>query len=413
MLKGFRIALVEDDDIMGSSIVQRLEIEGAEVLWLKQVSRAVGALRTPRAPIDAVICDIRLPDGNGEDLFNTLNRTSTPPPFLFITGHGGIEQAVRLIQAGAVDYVTKPFKMADFLDRLTLILSATSQLNLPPLLGISPAAKRVDALALKAARSDRAVLIRGGPGTGKELVARRIHETSDRRAAPFVVVNLAREPEMGAALFAEDGAIARTGEGTLYIHGLSQLPESGQSRLLAALEAGFEGRLIASCGMEMEDIVAQGGAGADLYFRLDMMEISIPPLGERTEDAVWLMSQLFDKANARREHPLNGIGRLTEEAVRLHDWPGGGRELRSRLIRGVETATGDMLQPIDLFPERLAKHSDILTLAEAREKAEKAQIIEALEHTKGQVGQAAKLLQISRTTLWERMHKFGITDASE
>ena len=413
MLKGFRIALVEDDDIMGSSIVQRLEIEGAEVLWLKQVSRALGALRTPRAAIDAVICDIRLPDGNGEDLFNTLNRTSTPPPFLFITGHGGIEQAVRLIQAGAVDYVTKPFEMADFLDRLTLLLSATSQLNLPPLLGISPAAKRVDALALKAARSDRAVLIRSGPGSGKELVARRIHETSDRRAATFVVVNLAREPEDGAALFAEDGAIARTGQGTLYIHGLSQLPESGQSRLLAALDAGFVGRLIASCGLEMEDIVAQGGAGAELYFRLDMIEISIPPLGERTEDAVWLMSQLFDKANAGREQPLNGIGRLAEEAVRLHDWPGGGRELRSRLIRGVETATGDMLQPIDLFPERLAKNSGILTLAEAREKAEKAQIIEALEHTKGQVGQAAKLLQISRTTLWDRMHKFGITDVSE
>ncbi len=413
MLKGYRIALVEDDDIMGTSIVQRLEIEGAEVLWLKQVSRAVGALRTPRAPIDAVICDIRLPDGNGEDLFNTLNRTSTPPPFLFITGHGGIEQAVRLIHAGAVDYVTKPFDMADFLDRLTLLLSATSQLNLPPLLGISPGAKRVDALALKAARSDRAVLIRGGPGTGKELVARRIHETSDRQAAPFVPVNLARVADIGLALFSPSGAIRSTGEGTLFLHGLSRLQEKQQRDLLGVITAGFEGRLIASCGLEMEEIVSRGGFSAELYFRLDMMEIPIPPLGERTEDAVWLMNQLFEKANARRAEPLGGIGRLADEVVRLHDWPGGGRELRARLIRGVETATGDVLQPVDLFPERLARSAGFMTLAQAREKAEKTQIIEALEKTSGQIGQAAKLLGVSRTTLWEKMQKLGISGGAE
>jgi DNA-binding NtrC family response regulator len=409
VLNGYRIALVEDDDIMGSSLVQRLEIEGAEVLWLKQVSRAVGALRSPRAPIDAVICDIRLPDGNGEALFNTLNQTSTPPPFLFITGQGGIEQAVRLIQAGAVDYVTKPFDMADFLDRLTLLLSATNHLHLPPLIGISPAAKRVNALALKAARSSRAVLIRGGPGTGKELVARRIHEMSDRRAAPFISVNLAREADIGRALFDEGGAFARTGEGTLFLHALSRLPENNQLNLLGALDGGFEGRFIASCGPEMEAIVARGGFSAELYFRLDMMEIPIPPLGERSEDAVWLMNQLFEKANARRQDPLSGIGRYTEEAVRLHDWPGGGREVRSRLIRGVETATGDALQPVDLFPERLTRSVGMMTLAEAREKAEKAQIVEALEQTGGQVGQAAKLLGVSRTTLWEKMQKLGIS----
>lgn len=413
MLKGYRIALVEDDEIMGASLAQRLEIEGAEVLWLKQVARALGALRTPRAPIDAVICDIRLPDGNGEDLFNTLNQTSTPPPFLFITGHGGIGQAVRLIQAGAVDYVTKPFDMADFLDRLSLLLSATSQLKLPPLLGISPAAKRVDALALKAARSDRAVLIRGGPGTGKELVARRIHETSDRQAAPFVPVNLAREGNIGEALFSIGGAIRRTGEGTLFLHGLSRMRESEQRGLLDALNAGFEGRLIASAGMEMEDILAQGDYRADLYYRLDMMEIPIPPLGERPEDAVWLMNQLFDRANARRSRPLHGIGRLAEEAARSHDWPGGGRELRSRLIRGVETAAGELLQPVDLFPERLTKTAGLMTLAQAREKAEKQQIILALEQTGGQIGKAARLLRISRTTLWERMQKFGLAATSE
>ncbi len=194
--------------------------------------------------------------------------------------------------------MSQPFDMADFLDRLTLLLSATSQLNMPPCSVYLPP-QAVDALALKAARSGRAVLIRGGPGTGKELVARRIHEISDRLAAPFVPVNLAREADIGTALFPR-GRHRRDRRGNAVSAWAEPAGRSDQLRLLAALDAGFEGRLIASCGYEMEAIVARGGFSAEVYFRLDMMEIPIPPLGERTEDAVWLMNQLFEKANARR-----------------------------------------------------------------------------------------------------------------
>lgn len=413
MLSGFRIALVEDDEIMGSSLTQRLELEGAEVIWIKLISRAVGALRTPRAPIDAVICDIRLPDGDGEWLFNTLCETITPPPFLFITGHGGVEQAVRLMQAGAVDYVTKPFEMAVFLDRLAMLLTSTGDQEMPPLLGISRAAQRVDALARNAAASDRPVIVRGGPGTGKELVARRIHELSDRRAAPFVAVNLMREPDIHMALFAAGGALQRTGEGVLFLHALSHLPAADQAHFLRMLDDGFPGRVIAACGHDMDAFVERGEFSADLFYRLDMMEIPIPPLSERTEDAVWLLGQLFERMNAQRDVPLKGISRLTEQAVRAHDWPGGGRELRSRLTRGLESASGEVLQPVDLFPERVAKGNRVLTLAEARDQAEWRQIIEALDRTGGQIGQAAKLLKVSRTTLWDKMQKLGLSGGSK
>lgn len=413
MLKGFRIALVEDDEIMGNSLLQRLELEGAEVIWFKQVARAIGGLRTPRAPIDAVVCDIRLPDGDGEDLYNRLAESTTPPPFLFVTGHGGVEQAVRLMQAGAADYITKPFEMPVFLERLNLLLSASDEQDMPPLIGISPAARRVEQMAEHAAAIDRPVLIRGGPGTGKELVARRIHLLSDRRAAPFVVVNLAREPDAQAALFGPGAGIERTGEGVLFLHALSRMPGLAQQSLAETLDEGFAGRIIAGCGHDMDKVVQAGAFDPDLFYRLDMAELPIPPLADRPEDAVWLMEHLFERLNARRDNPVKGISRLAEQAVRTHDWPGGGRELRSRLARGLETAQADMLQPADLFPERIASGDHILTLAEAREQAERRQIVAALERTGGQIGQAAKLLKVSRTTLWDKMQKLGVSGGGD
>lgn len=408
MLDGRRIALVEDDDIMGTSLVQRLELEGAEVVWIKQVGRAIGALRTPRAPFDAVVCDIRLPDGSGEELFTTLLQTTSPPPFLFITGHGGVEQAVRLMQAGAADYITKPFEVSVFLERLALLVSTTKEVDLPPLLGISPKARQVDTLAARAAGSDKPVLIRGGPGVGKSHVARRVHELSDRSAAPFIAVNAAREADVAAALFGPGGAIERTGAGVLFIQALSRLPGDIQERLVITLDSGFEGRLIGACGLDLQPVVDRSGFNADLYYRLTSLEIAVPPLSDRPEDAVWLMNQVFERANAKRAAPLRGISRLAEDIVRAHSWPGGGREVRSRVIAGVEAATGDMLQPSDLFPERVAAGGAILTLAQAREQAERRQIVEALEATGGQIGQAAKLLRVSRTTLWDKMQKLGI-----
>ena len=407
MLSGYRVALVEDDEFMGASLLQRLELEGAQVVWLRQVGRAIGALRTPQAPIDAVICDIRLPDGSGEDLFNRLCETSTPPPFLFMTGHGDIGQAVRLMQAGAADYVTKPFEMPVLLERLTTLLAQTPETDLPALLGASPAARAVESAIARAATNERAVLIRGGPGTGKGLLARRLHALSDRRAAPLVAINLLRNADPEDALLAPGGALDQVGEGVLYLHAIDQLPGDAVSRLLSRIESGFAARLVASCGQRTRTLIAKGGDWAELFYRLGMIEIVVPPLSERPQDAIWLMGRLFPAMNARRKVPLEGIGRLTAQAVRSHPWEGAGRELRARLARGVAAARGPMLQPSDMFPEHLAAGTGLPPLAEAREAAERRHIIKALEHCDGQIGRA-KLLQVSRTTLWDKMQKLGI-----
>lgn len=388
---------------MGASIDQRLRLEGAEVIWIKLMQRAVGALRTPRAPIDAVVCDIRLPDGTGEELFTTLCRTTAPPPFLFITGQGGIDQAVRLLQAGAADYIPKPFEMGQFLDRLSHLLRPKGAALSEPF-GISPAARRIGELVAQAATSDRPVLIRGAAGTGKALVARRIHAQSDRSLAPFISVGL-RGDEPLPKLFS---AFHSVGEGTLFLDALDFLPPAGQDALYRWLEDAPPARLVAACGVEMDAVVADGKFRADLYFRLDLFDIPIPPLAERPEDAVWLLHRLYDSINARRSVPFKGISALTDQAVRDHEWPGNGRELRTRLVQAMATAGGDILFPADLFPERKMESSDRLpTLSEARDAAERAHIVRALERTGGQMAEAAKLLGVSRTTLWEKMQKLG------
>ena len=404
MLKGRRIALIEDDEIMGASIDHRLRLEGAEVVWIKLMQRAIGALRTPRAPIDAVVCDIRLPDGTGEELFATLCRTTTPPPFLFITGQGGIDQAVRLLQAGAADYIPKPFEMGQFLDRLAHLLRPKGEALSEPF-GISPAARRIGELAAQAATTDRPVLIRGAAGTGKALVARRIHAQSDRSLAPFVPVNL-RSDDPVSDLAA---AFEAVGDGTLFLGSLDFLPPAGQDALFRWLDGAPPARLIAACGAGMDPALAAGAFRADLYFRLDLFEIPIPPLAERPEDAVWLLHRLYDAINTRRAVPFKAVSALTDQAVRDHAWPGNGRELRARLVQAMATASGDTLFPADLFPERQTGGDDRLpTLSEARDAAERTHILRALEKTGGQVIEAARLLGVSRTTLWEKMQKLGL-----
>jgi len=408
MLDGRRIVLVEDDEIMGGSIAQRLELEGASVLWLKRMQRALGAIRTPQQPIDAVICDIALPDGSGEEMFTTLCRTATPPPFLFITGQGGIDQAVRLIKSGAADYITKPFDMGVFLERLALLVTPGEALDFPPILGVSAAARQVETLIARAAQGTVPVLIRGGPGLGKDLIARRIHDLSDRCAAPFIAVNLARDRDAESALFGAGGAFDRVGDSTVFINAVDRLPLPLQHRLTETLGMGAPARIVTACGHDLEALVAAGAVSAELLYRMARMEIPVPPLGKRPDDAVWLLEQLFGKLAPANAAHLTGISPLCLEAARDHDWPGGGREARARLVRALTLATGDLVQPADLFPERQTKDHGIKTLAEAREAAERAQIIAALDQTGGHIKDAAKLLRIARTTLWEKMQKYGL-----
>ena len=404
MLTGRYLVLIEDDALMGNSLLQRLELEGAEVTWVKQAVRGISAVRTPRRPVDAVICDIRLPDGTGEEIFNTVSRAIAPPPFLFITGQGEIDQAVRLLRAGGADYMTKPFDMPAFLGRLARILRSDPSTGLPARTGISPLARQVDALVAEFALHDRPVLIRGGRGLGKERIARRLHDLSERRSAPFVAVNAFGDDRSADELAA---AFETVSEGTLFANGVGGLDLAGQGRLMEALvRAPF--RLVASCGTRIDEKAAAGDFRSDLLYALVANEIVVPPLSQRAEDAVWLATQMFQALNERREVPMRGVSELALSAIRDHGWPGNGRELRSRLLRAMDVATADWIFPADIFPELNQADAEVQSLSEARDVAERRQIIKALERTGGQIAEAARLLRVSRTTLWEKMQKLGL-----
>ncbi|MFN3663339.1 sigma-54-dependent transcriptional regulator [Yoonia sp.] len=417
MLEGRHIALIEDDEIMGASLLQRLELEGARVVWHKTLHRALGALRTPRIPFDAVLCDIRLPDGSGEDLFLRLCDHGHPPPFVFMTGAGATDQAVRLLRSGAADYVLKPFEITDIISRLVQVTAPLPDAGTGAWFGVSQACKALDADLVRVAARDEPVLLLGEAGTGKRAVAQRLHRLSDRCAAPFVTCDLTRDSAnvLHDTLFTpQTGLFARAGEGVILLEQITAASDALQSALLARMWSGNGGpRLVVTAGPDF----SPGDLRPDLYFHLSVLPVTIPPLRARPDDVSWLLARLFDGMNARRAHPLRGVSAQADTAARVYGWPGNGRELRSRLMRAMAVAEGDMLFPTDLFPEgvgdaRSPNDGSFVPLAETRDAAERAQIERALAHCNGSLTAAAKLLQVGRSTLWDKMQKLGIDPQS-
>lgn len=410
MLHNRLIALVEDDDIMGRSLLQRLELEGARVRWFKTLHRALGELRTPKRRFDAVLCDICLPDGSGETLFQQLSVDSHPPPVVFMTGRGDASQAVRLMHAGAADYVVKPFDLAKVLALLERLVEQSVQGPGEPLLGTSDAARQIETDLKRLAAIDSPVVIVGEPGTGKRRVAERLHALSGRCRCKFTVFDLAgKEPaDQEATLFGDGGLVGQGGNGVLVLEHASQAASRVQAQLvdLVCSENSGAPRLVL---IDTDGGLLQERLRPDLYFRASPQAVHVPPLRERPEDAVWMMHRMFDGMNARRDVPLKGISSMAEEAVMAYAWPGNGREVRSRLARAMALARGDVVFPADLFGgQDGGERDDFPSLNEARDRAERLHIQRALARTGGNMGEAARILHVSRTTLWEKLQKLGL-----
>jgi DNA-binding NtrC family response regulator len=434
-LEGRTIAIVEDDPIMGESLMDRLALEGAKVHWWQTRGAAVTGLETLLP--DLVVCDIRLPDGNGEDVFRTASEIPDAPPFLFLTGFGDIDQAVRLMRCGAGDYLTKPFDPATFLTRLTQLIRSRP-LPGKTELGVSPEMKAVERMLRRVARLTIPVLITGETGSGKEVCTRFLHLISAGAAGPFMAVNCAAIPKdlMESELFGHErgaftgatsrhrGYAERSGTGTLFLDEIGELDLNLQAKLLRLIEdrtfhrvggeeaVRFKARLVCATNADLDARTKAGLFREDLLYRINVLSIAIPPLRNRADDIEWLANRFFDEFAGLQDTEMRGLSALAAEALHDHGWPGNVRELRNRVERAVALALGEWIMPADLFPEFRDKNAGgvagLLPLAAVRDAAERRQIERALRSSGGQIAEAAALLGISRTTMWEKMRRLGI-----
>jgi len=440
-----RIGLIEDDPVMGGSIVQRLEIEGCSVSWWQKGGDLIGAAPKVLDGLDLVVCDIRLPDLSGEAIYKEIVAIPNAPPFVFMTGYGEIDQAVRLMRMGAADYFTKPFDFEDFLARIRR--NARSPLRRheddEPVLGVSPEMRDAEALLDRYARLDLPVLITGESGVGKEVAAKHLHSLGATSAGPFIAVNCAAIPpdlleseifghERGAfsgAIKQHRGYAERAAGGTLFLDEIGDMPLPLQAKILRLIEdrtfhriggekpIALKARIVAATHRNLEKACQEDLFREDLFFRISVLPLPLAPLRERPDDLLWLLNGMIAEASLRQDRVILGVSTAAEEMVLEHAWPGNARELRNRIERAIAVGSTEWLMPQDLFPDTRKRPAPVtegfVALSDARDSAERRQIERALDRTGGHVSEAAKLLRISRTTLWEKMTKYGLGGRSE
>jgi DNA-binding NtrC family response regulator len=420
---------------MGASLVQSLSLEGSQVAWWKSAAEAQRALRSIKP--DLVVCDIRLPDGRGDDLFRTLSADIALPPFLFVTAYGDIDQAVSAMRAGAGDYITKPFEMESFIERASSLITRNPNNKTDWILGASDAMRSIETALRRISDLSSPVLFTGETGVGKEVCARFLHSVSSRSKEPFIAVNCAAIPAdvMERELFGYRGASGqgfhhgfaeRAKSGVLFLDEVSELPLSLQAKILRLVEAReyhriggeqlipFRGRIVCSSNRNLMALIEQARFRADLFYRINAVTVEVPALRARPADIPWLLDHFLNQAQGGEHGTLRGLSSLAFESAISHQWPGNIRELRNRIERAAALTRTEWIMPSDLFPDRthpmLEVFREFATLSEARESAERRQIERALKETGGQIIEAAQLLGVSRTTLWEKMKRLGVSN---
>jgi DNA-binding NtrC family response regulator len=335
------IGVVEDDPVMGGTLVHRLELEGYHTIWWRTGQQALNGLRTSRP--DLVVCDIRLPDTSGEEIFFNVLPHLAGLPFLFVTAYGQIEQAVRLTKAGAVDYIAKPYALPDLLDRIPGLIAKRP--GAAGVLGASQAMQQLELLLRRVADIDSSLLFTGESGSGKEVAARFAHQISSRASAPFISVNCAAIPnelieselfghEKGAftgAYARHHGFVERAHKGFLFLDEVAELPMSMQAKLLRILEeraftrVGGEAlvktcaRIVCATNIDLERAVAEGRFRRDLFYRINVIPIAVSALRQRTDDILplaYAFVREFSEAFGREVHGFTAAAVAPQMPVR-------------------------------------------------------------------------------------------------
>lgn len=452
-----RVLVVDDDDSQRSAMSQLLTGWGYETAQASDGREALTRLEAFDA--DVIVTDLNMPILDGAGLLAELNRSGSAPPAIVLTAFGSVERAVEVVrELGAFWYLEKPAqpkilrailekavahsKLARHSERLERELSSRGVFG--GLTAVSASMRGVFALLEQAAPTRATILIGGESGTGKEVAARAIHDMSPRRAGPFVAINCAALPEtlIESELFGhEKGAFTGAAErragcfelangGTLLLDEIGDMPLATQAKLLRVLEDGkvrrlggnreidVDVRILAATNRDLREAVGKNAFREDLYFRLNVFEVRLPPLRERREDIPAIAERLIDSANRRHGCQVTGIA---DEAMRLfdgYDWPGNVRELRNVIERASILAGQGTIGPQHLPPgfAGLPQTTASFFTEEVRlkpgvtvDEAEKQLILLTLRHVGGNRGRAAELLGVSVKTLFNKLRAYGET----
>jgi DNA-binding NtrC family response regulator len=456
------ILVVDDEHLIRWSLEQQLRREGYGVLLAESGAEALGKARA-ESP-DLILLDVRLPDADGLEILERLRAADPESLVIMITAHGGVESAVRAMKLGAHDYVIKPFDM----EELTLTVRKALETRalrrevarfqaeqregsrLDDIVGVSRAIRDLKALVRRIAESDATtVLLEGESGTGKDLMARVIHFESARVLAPFLAVNCVALPEhlLESELFGHEkgaftdaralkkGLFEQADGGTVYLDEIGDMKPDLQAKLLRLIEEKtfrrvgglrdlrVDVRVIAATNRDLARAMEAQEFRKDLYYRLKVFPISIPPLREHPEDILPLAMHFLCKFNREMRREVLGIHPEAQECLKRYAWPGNVRELRNVIERGMILASGDTLGVEHLLPEigagsaettpgppPPAKAAPVALPAEGLrlEEVERDLVRQALQATEGNQVRAARLLGISRDALRNRMKKFGL-----
>ncbi|MEW6247003.1 MAG: sigma-54 dependent transcriptional regulator [Nitrospirota bacterium] len=453
------VLVVDDDPAVVDVLSETLVAEGYQVTTVADGQTAIQVVKD--TPVQVVVTDLQMPGMDGLEVLERLSRIDAKIVAIMMTGYGTIDYAVRAMKAGAFDFITKPFecdavaavvgKAIEFQrlrqENRLLRKAVRDQYRFENLIGASEAMRGVLDFVERVADSDSTVLIMGESGTGKELVARMLHFNSYRRGRPLVPVNCGAIPEnlLESELFGHEkgaftgAAYTRMGRfelahgGTIFLDEIAEMPVSLQAKLLRVLqERCFERvggtktitvdvRVIAATNQDLEQAVQEKKFRHDLYYRLNVIPVHIPPLRERRSDIPSLVNHFIHRFNQVKQTSIQGIEPEALAQLAAYDWPGNIRELENLIERLVVLKKSGTIGFADL-PEKIARQAPSrsaqserfihfgergINLAKELEQYENRLIVEALRQANGITSKAAQLLHLNRTTLVEKLKRKG------